>query len=289
MELTSDIIDFVFPEEQEMHLFVVAGMGERMRCVINTVEKQKLKKVSFLTCESIFEYQEGLKKLIKEETFLKTVILLVDLGEGVDYHYIVSFIREAKVNNLSTIVMATLPYTAGKDRGNGDIETGLQFIKAETHMLLVIDETILHQKQNRGQVIDLHKEVDGILCQQVKDLVETVTELGIINLNMDELQEFITFSSKRAFYLCGYGTGEQRMQQAIENLHNSSVSSFSSHLAESSFLYMMIQYDEQGPLLEEMDVISPFILNLKGEVRWGVQHREDLSGGVRIFVFAKID
>lgn len=163
------------------------------------------------------ESKEELKKIISGADM---VFVTCGLGGGTGTGAAPVVAGLAKEIGALTIGVATLPFAVeGKKRIENAL-SGLEKLRKEVDTLILIpNDKILEIAPDLPLQIAF-QEVDKILTEAVKGIVELITKAGIINLDFADLK---TILSKGGMAMIGVGessterANDQRAMQAVEN------------------------------------------------------------------------
>jgi len=163
------------------------------------------------------ESKDELKKLISGADM---VFVTCGLGGGTGTGAAPVIANLSKEINALTIGVATLPFAVeGKKRIENAL-SGLEKLRKEVDTLILIpNDKILEIAPDLPLQIAF-QEVDKILTEAVKGIVELITKAGIINLDFADLK---TILSKGGMAMIGVGesstdkANDQRAMQAVEN------------------------------------------------------------------------
>ncbi len=163
------------------------------------------------------ESKEELKKIISGADM---VFVTCGLGGGTGTGAAPVIAGLAKEIGALTIGVATLPFAVEGKRRIENALSGLEKLRKEVDTLILIpNDKILEIAPDLPLQIAF-QEVDKILTEAVKGIVELITKAGIINLDFADLK---TILSKGGMAMIGVGessterANDQRAMQAVEN------------------------------------------------------------------------
>jgi len=163
------------------------------------------------------ESKDELKKIISGADM---VFVTCGLGGGTGTGAAPVIAELSKEIGALTIGVATLPFAVEGKRRIENALSGLEKLRKEVDTLILIpNDKILEIAPDLPLQIAF-QEVDKILTEAVKGIVELITKAGIINLDFADLK---TILSKGGMAMIGVGesstekANDQRAMQAVEN------------------------------------------------------------------------
>lgn len=163
------------------------------------------------------ESKEEIQKLCKD---VDMVFVTCGLGGGTGTGAAPVIAREAKAVGALTIGVGTLPFAVeGKKRIENAL-SGLEKLRKEVDTLIIIPNDKILEIAPDLPLNVAFQEVDKILTEAVKGIIELITRAGIINLDFADLKTILT---KGGMAMIGVGESSQdkgndaRAMEAVEN------------------------------------------------------------------------
>ena len=163
------------------------------------------------------ESKENLKDLCKD---INMVFVTCGLGGGTGTGAAPVMARIAKESGALTIGVATLPFAVeGKKRIENALD-GLEKLRKEVDTLILIPNDKILEIAPDLPLNIAFQEVDKILTNAVKGIIELITRAGIINLDFADLRTILT---KGGMAMIGVGestvdkANDARAMEAVEN------------------------------------------------------------------------
>ena len=122
--------------------------------------------------------------------------------------------RIAKQQGALVVGVATRPFFFEGQRRSRHAETGIQFLKENVDTLIIIpNQKLISITDEDTSLVSAFKQVDKVLLQAVKGIVDLVNKKGLINLDFADVK---TVMSEKGLALIGVGEaqGENRAMEA---------------------------------------------------------------------------
>lgn len=208
------------------------------------------------------------------------VFVTCGLGGGTGTGGIAEVAKIAKEKNALCIGVVTLPFAVeGKQRIENAL-SGLEKLKKEVDTLIVIPNDKILEIAPDLPLQVAFQEVDKILTQAVKGIVELVTKAGIINLDFADLRTILT---NGGLAMIGVGessvhktTTDSRAIEAVENALTSPLLDIEIGLATKALVNVLGGLDMT---LKEAEVIVETVasrINPDAHIIWGAMIDEDV-------------
>lgn len=223
------------------------------------------------------ESKEEIKNVLKDADM---VFVTCGLGGGTGTGAISEVAKIVKEKKALCIGVVTLPFAVeGKQRIENAL-TGLERLKNEVDTLIIIpNDKILEIAPDLPLQIAF-QEVDKILTQSVKGIIELVTKAGIINLDFADLK---TILSNGGLAMIGVGessvnknNNDSRAMEAVEDALTSPLLDIEINNAKKALVNVL---GGQDMTLKEAELIVETVaskISQDAHIIWGAMIDEDI-------------
>lgn len=199
--------------------------------------------------------------------------------------------RISKEMDILTVGIVTIPFrwegTKKIDQALDGVEQMAKYVDA----LLVINNERLREIYPDLSVINAFKKADDTLSVAAKSIAELITVHGLINLDFNDVKTVLKDGGV-AIMSTGYGEGEGRVKQAIDDALNSPLLS-NNDIFNSKRVLLSINFnsdgsDNPGLTMDEMNDVNEFMsrFNDNYELKWGIALDKDLDKRVKVTILA---
>lgn len=232
---------------------------------------------------------EDVKRMLNDGT--KMVFITAGMGGGTGTGAAPLIAKTAKEMGILTVGIVTIPF---RWEGNKKIDQaldGVEEISKNVDALLVINNERLREIYQQMSIVDAFAKADDTLCNAAKSIAEIITMHGIINLDFNDVSTVLKDGGV-AIMSSGYGTGEGRVTEAINDALNSPLLNNNDiYRSKKILLRIAGPADENGDVLmmEEMNEVHEFMEKIKTEdveTKWGLSVDPDLKDKVKITILA---
>lgn len=230
---------------------------------------------------------EKIKKQLNDGT--KMVFITAGMGGGTGTGAAPVVARIAKEMGILTVGIVTIPFLfEGEEKICLALE-GVKEIQKNVDALLVV---------NNERILDIYEDepldtafanADNILTTAAKSIAEIITLRGIINVDFEDVKSVLSDGGV-AIMSSGFGEGERRISEAIENALNSPLLSNNS-IFESKRILINIttpQADEYKLRTSEMKAVNDFMkkFSKRYKGKFGVAVDPSLEQKVKVTILA---
>lgn len=230
---------------------------------------------------------EEIKKLLQDGT--EMVFITAGMGGGTGTGAAPVVAKIAKEAGMLTIGIVTIPFLFEGERKIIKALDGAEELKKYVDALLVINNERLTEIYSDLDFFNAFGKADDTLANAARSISEIISEPCIINVDFQDVKTTLR-DSGAAIISTGYGEGENRVAQAINNALNSPL--LKSHdINTSKRLLFKLSYNpkmkepfktvEINQLTQFMNNLSPSI-----DVKWGYSHNETLGEKVKMTILA---
>lgn len=235
------------------------------------------------------ESLDAIKQMLNDGT--RMVFVTAGMGGGTGTGAAPIIAKTAKDMGILTVGIVTIPFRWEGNRKIDQALDGVEEISKNVDALLVINNERLREIYQQMSIIDAFAKADDTLCNAAKSIAEIITMHGIINLDFNDVSTVLKDGGV-AIMSSGYGTGEGRVTEAINDALNSPLLN-NNDIYRSKRILLRIA----GPaldngdvlMMEEMNEVHDFMEKIKTEdveVKWGLSVDPDLKDRVKITVLA---
>ena len=142
-----------------------------------------------------------------------------------------------------TVAVVTKPFTfEGKKRWNRAAK-GIQYLSNFVDSLVVIpNDKLIETSERNTSMLEAFAMADDILRQGVQGISDLISEYGLVNVDFADVRTIMEGRGV-AHMGVGVGTGDDRIEEAIQNAINSPLLETSIDGAKSILLYVSGGYD----------------------------------------------
>ncbi|MFH0906176.1 MAG: cell division protein FtsZ [archaeon] len=226
------------------------------------------------------ESKQDIDKIVKDSDM---IFVTCGLGGGTGTGAIPVIARIARDSGALTIGVVTLPFAVeGKTRIENAL-SGLEKLKKEVDTLIIIPNDKILEIAPDLPLQAAFSEVDKILTQSVKGIIELVTKAGIINLDFADLK---TILSKGGIAMIGVGESsadrlnESRALEAVENALTSPLLDID--ISDSKKALVNVLGGKDMTLKEAEMVVETVAskINQDAHIIWGAMVDDDLPKSI---------
>lgn len=229
---------------------------------------------------------EDIKDLFRDET--QMVFITAGMGGGTGTGAAPVVARTAKEMGILTIGIVTIPFKFEKKKKIIQALKGVEEIAKNVDALLVINNERLLEIYPNLPVKEGFRVVDETLTTATKSIAEIITMEGIINLDFRDVSKILKDGGV-AIMSYGIGSGEKRLENAIENALHSPLLNDNDIYNSKKILFNIYQSVEKPLIVEELEELDKFMDKFETsdiEVIWGLAEDENLKDEVKITVLA---
>lgn len=200
----------------------------------------------------------------------KMVFITAGMGGGTGTGAAPVIARIAKDMGILTVGIVTIPFLFEGERKIIQALNGVEEIAKNVDALLVINNERLREIYSDLSVMNAFGKADDTLTIAAKSIAEIITLPGIINLDFADVNTTMKDGGV-ALMSNGFGEGEGRVRQAVEDALNSPLLS-NNDVKNAKKILFNVYFSEEAELrMEEMNDVHNFMseFNRDIEVIWG--------------------
>ena len=319
------MVDFGAPEKENTIIKVI-GVGGGGGNAVNHMYREGIHDVSFVVCNTDIQAlndspvpmklqlgKEGLgagnkpekarqaaeesindiKSMLSDGT--KMTFITAGMGGGTGTGAAPVIARVSKELDILTVGIVTIPFRfEGKKKINQALD-GVDEMAKHVDALLVINNERLRKIYPELTVLDAFGKADDTLSVAAKSIAEIITNHGLINLDFNDVKTVLKDGGV-AIMSTGYGEGEGRVKQAIQDALNSPLLN-DNDIFNSKKILLSINFSKDsnkdnpaagGLMMEEMNEVNDFMEQFGSdfEIKWGIGLDPDLGNKVKVTILA---
>ena len=323
---TNTMVDFGTPEKENTIIKAI-GVGGGGGNAVNHMYKQGIHDVSFVLCNTDNQAlsdssvpvllqlgEEGLgagnkpakarkaaedsidaiKEMLNDGT--KMAFITAGMGGGTGTGAAPVIARVSKEMGILTVGIVTIPFRfEGKCKIDQALD-GVEEMAKNVDALLVINNERLRKIYPDLTVLSAFEKADDTLSVAAKSIAEIITNHGLINLDFNDVKTVLKDGGV-AIMSTGYGEGEGRVKQAIEDALNSPLLN-DNDVFNAKKILLSINFAKQsnngeaqnegGLMMEEMNEVNDFMEQFGSdfEIKWGIALDPELGKKVKVTILA---
>ena len=232
------------------------------------------------------ESEEEIRTMLSDGT--EMVFITAGMGGGTGTGAAPVIARIAREMDILTVGIVTIPFRfEGKPKIIQALE-GVEKIGESVDALLVVNNERLRTIYHDLTLMNAFKLADNTLTIAARSIAEIITLPGIINLDFADVHTTMKDGGV-ALMSNGYGHGEGRLAQAIEEAFHSPLLNNNNVFNAKKILFNISSSSEFAIKMDEMDFVQDFMDRFdpdKIEVIWGTAVDETLGEQIKFTVLA---
>jgi len=318
--MDNTLINFGFPHEAK-EIIKVIGVGGGGGNAVTHMYKEGIQDVSFALCntdrqalmksdvpvkicigptvtkglgagnkpekakEAALESEDEIRKLLNDGT--EMVFITAGMGGGTGTGAAPVIARIAKDMDILTIGIVTIPFKFEFRPKIIQALAGVEKMGENVDALLVINNERLLKIFSTDSISEAFKKVDNTLTVAAKSIAEIITSPGVINLDFADVNTTLK-NGGVALMNNGYGQGERRLEQAIEEAFHSPLLNSDNVFSARKILFSISYSLDAELIMEEIKFVEDFMscFNPQIEVIWGTAIDDTLGKKIKFTVLA---
>lgn len=231
------------------------------------------------------ESMEDIRKMLSDGT--KMVFITAGMGGGTGTGAAPVIARFAKDMGILTVGIVTIPFVFEGERKIIQALNGVEEISKNVDALLVINNERLREIYSDLTMTNAFGKADDTLTIAAKSIAEIITLPGIINLDFADVNTTMKDGGV-ALMSNGFGEGEGRVRQALEDALNSPLLNNNDVFNAKKILFNVSFGEEAELRMEEMNDVHDFMSRFGRdiEVIWGTAIDNTLGTKVKMTILA---
>ena len=231
---------------------------------------------------------EEIRQMLNDGT--KMVFITAGMGGGTGTGAAPVIAREAKAMDILTVGIVTIPFLFEGNKKIDQALDGVEEIAKQVDALLVINNERLREIYPDLNVLSAFEMADNTLSIAARSIAEIITMHGIINLDFRDVGTVLKDGGV-AIMSTGYGEGENRVSNAIENaLHSPLLNNNDIFNSKKVLLSISFCAEKEGDtlMMDEMNEVHEFMSKFHDDVetKWGLSTDPTLGKQVKITILA---
>lgn len=318
------MVDFGAPEKDNTIIKVI-GVGGGGGNAVNHMYREGIHDVSFVLCntdnqalndspvpvllqlgteglgagnkpskarQAAEESIDAITKMLSDGT--KMTFITAGMGGGTGTGAAPVIARVSKQLDILTVGIVTIPFKFEGKRKIDQALDGVEEMAKHVDALLVINNERLRSIYPDLTVLDAFGKADDTLSVAAKSIAEIITNHGLINLDFNDVKTVLKDGGV-AIMSTGYGEGEGRVKQAIEDALNSPLLN-DNDVFNAKKILLSINFSKDandqagnaGLMMEEMNEVNDFMEKFGSdfEIKWGIGIDPELGKKVKVTILA---
>ena len=232
---------------------------------------------------------EDIKRMLDDGT--KMAFITAGMGGGTGTGAAPVIARVSKELGILTVGIVTIPFRFEGAKKIDQALDGVEEMAKHVDALLVINNERLREIYPELSLLNGFRKADDTLSVAAKSIAEIITVHGIVNLDFNDVKTVLKDGGV-AIMSTGYGEGEGRVKQAIEDALNSPLlNDNDAHKAKKILLSINFNSDDKdnpGLTMEEMGDVTEFMNHFSAdfELKWGLAIDPELDKKVKVTILA---
>ena len=235
------------------------------------------------------ETSEDIKRMLNDGT--KMAFITAGMGGGTGTGAAPVIARVSKELGILTVGIVTIPFRFEGAKKIDQALDGVEEMAKHVDALLVINNERLREIYPELSLLNGFRKADDTLSVDAKSIAEIITVHGIMNLDFNDVKTVLKDGGV-AIMSTGYGEGEGRVKQAIEDALNSPLLN-DNDVYKSKKILLSINFntddkDNPGLTMEEMGDVTEFMNHFSAdfELKWGLAIDPELDKKVKVTILA---
>ena len=228
---------------------------------------------------------EDIKNMLNDGT--KMAFITAGMGGGTGTGAAPVIARISKELGILTVGIVTIPFRFEGAKKIDQALDGVEEMAKHVDALLVINNERLREIYPELSLLNGFRKADDTLSVAAKSIAEIITVHGIMNLDFNDVKTVLKDGGV-AIMSTGYGEGEGRVKQAIEDALNSPLLN-DNDVYKSKKILLSINFnsddkDNPGLTMEEMGDVTEFMNHFSAdfELKWGLAIDPELDKRLRL-------
>lgn len=231
---------------------------------------------------------EEIRAMLSDGT--KMAFITAGMGGGTGTGAAPIIAREARKMGILTVGIVTIPFKFEGIRKIDKALDGVDEMSKHVDALLVVNNERLREIYPNLPVFDAFGKADDTLSVAAKSIAEIITIHGIVNLDFRDVCTVMKDGGV-AIMSTGYGDGDNRVSQAIQNaLHSPLLNNSDVYRSKRFLLNITFCKSTEGEslMMDEMNEIHEFMSRFDADVetKFGIASDETLGKKVKVTILA---
>ena len=314
-----DRVQFDFPAEQNdiPKIIKVIGVGGGGTNAVNHMYNEGINGVSFMVCntdqkslndspvpnklqlgkglgagndprkgrEEAENSMDEIKERLSDGT--QMVFITAGMGGGTGTGAAPIVAKVAREMNILTVGIVTIPYKWEGIKKIDQALDGVEEINKHVDALIVVKNDKVSEVYNELGFEEGYDRADDIVLMAAKSISDIITMHGKITLDFNDVRMALKDGGV-AIIGTGYGSGEGRLTQAIQEAQTSPLLN-DNNIFDSKKVLICISYSSQSMLqMRELDELEEFMMRFSNDIvtKHGVEKDESLGDRIKVTLLA---
>jgi len=209
----------------------------------------------------------------------KMTFITAGMGGGTGTGAAPVIAKISKELNILTIGIVTIPFEFEGDHRIEQALIGLQELKENVDALIIINNEKISEVYRDYSIPTAFKFADQVLTIATKGIAEIITNKGLINVDFADVKSVMKDSGV-AVMGTGFGTGENRGEEAVQNAINSPLLNNNDISGAKHILVNIVSPSENTITTIEMYKMNKFLQSKAGNkanLIWGLTIDESMN------------
>ncbi|MCC8145373.1 MAG: cell division protein FtsZ [Bacteroidales bacterium] len=228
---------------------------------------------------------DDIHKMLNDGTKMAFITAGMGGGTGTGAAPIVA--KVAKDMDILTVGIVTIPFLFEGPPKILQALRGVEKISKNVDALLVINNERLRDIYSDLDVLNAFKKADDTLSTAARSIAEIITVPGHVNLDFADVNTILRDGGV-AIMSSGFGDGEGRVSNAIENALNSPLLNNNDVFNAKKILFNVYFSSEKPLMMEEMNDVNDFMAKFGKEIEviWGAAVDDKLGQQAKVTILA---
>lgn len=226
-------------------------------------------------------------RLLLDDNNTRMVFVTAGMGGGTGTGAAPVVARIARELGILTVGIVTIPFLFEGRTKILQALNGVEEIRKNVDALLIINNEQLRLIYPELTLNNAFIKADETLLNAVWGISEIITRRGKLNLDFADVKTILE-NGGIAIISSGYGSGPERLKDAIKNAMTSPLLNNNNVFKPNRILLNLYQSSTHPILTEEIDALNEFMdkLDSPHEVIWGLANNEPLDEQIKITILA---
>ena len=211
------------------------------------------------------EAQEQIEKIVLNEG-TQMLFITAGMGGGTGTGAAPQIAKMAKDKGILTVAVVTIPFENEGDMALSRAIDGIHELVKNVDSLLIINNEKLYDFFGGHLIQDAFPKADEVLATAVRGITEIISKPGYINVDFEDIKNMMK-NSGMALMGCGIGTGENRIEEAVQGaLRSPLLNDFDLTTAKNLLVNITCGKNEKGLTMDDLKEINAKIADYTSNV-----------------------
>ena len=211
------------------------------------------------------EAEEQIKKVVLNEG-TQMLFITAGMGGGTGTGAAPQIAKMAKDQGIITVAVVTIPFENEGNMALSRAIDGIHELVKNVDSLLIINNEKLYNFFGDHLVHDAFPKADEVLATAVRGITEIISKPGYINVDFEDIKTMMR-NSGMALMGCGIGSGENRLEEAVQGaLCSPLLNDFDLTTAKNLLINITCGKNDQGLKMDDLKEINARIADYTGNV-----------------------